>query len=185
MNAEKTTRTVVRALLPWNDVKQERWLMEQARSGWHLKAVHTWGYTFERGAPADVAYRVDVTPRCRADRAEYLTLFRDAGWEHVGVRGLWHIFRKPVVGGEVPEIHTDPASRIAMYQRVAGFLAIMSGVLVTQVIPQLSRIAAQPEPSGLKAVLVIQLVAMGWFVYGIARVARVIGRLRRQQKLAG
>ena len=36
MSAERKTRTVVRMLMAWNDEKEQRWLEEQERSGWHL-----------------------------------------------------------------------------------------------------------------------------------------------------
>jgi hypothetical protein len=185
MREGRTTRTVVRALLPWSDVKHEEWLTEQARSGWHLRTVHAWGYTFERGNPEDVAYRVDIAPRCRTDRSEYLGLFRDAGWEHVGTRGLWQIFRKPATGGEVPEIHTDPRSRIVMYQRLAAFLAMMGIALVVQVIPQASRIAAAPDRASYRAVLIIQVALLAVFLYALVRVALTVNRLKKRQRLVG
>lgn len=125
MTGQQTTKTVIRMLWPWNDEKEERWLAEQERSGWHLKAVRGFGYTFEKASPSDVAYRMDFGPQVRKDMDEYLGLFQDSGWEHVGNRGQWHYFRHGVVDGQVPEIYTDPASRVTKYQRVMAMLGVL------------------------------------------------------------
>jgi hypothetical protein len=180
MSGEKSTKTVVRMLMAWNDQKEERWLAEQERSGWHLKAVRCFGYTFERAAPAEMAYRLDFGPSRFSDRSEYFGLFQDAGWEHVGTRGLWQYFRKAVVDGQVPEIHTDAQSRIAMYRRVIAIMAVMLGVMVTQTVPRLAMERQSVSSLGrYPAILVIQLSLVAIFAYGIVRLLLVISRLRR------
>ena len=183
MNGEKTRKTrktVVRLLMPWNDDKEERWLQEQERSGWHLKAVRCFGYTFEREGPADVAYRLDFGPSRFGDRSEYFGLFRDAGWEHVGTRGLWQYFRKAVVGGQVPEIYTDTQSRMARTRRVVALMTVMLGVLVTQSAPRLALEGDKGSSvSRYPAILALRLTLMAIFAYGIVKLLLVISRLRR------
>jgi hypothetical protein len=56
-------------------------------------------------------------------------LFKDAGWEFVGEFGNWYYFRTPGRPGPVPEIHTDPESRMAKYRRLLGFLVLISGAV--------------------------------------------------------
>jgi hypothetical protein len=166
--------------MAWNDEKEERWLSEQERSGWHLKVVRCFGYTLERATPADVAYRLDVGPSARHDREEYFGLFRDAGWEHVGTRGLWHIFRKPVVNGQVPEIYTDPESRLAKYRRLMALMGVFLAVLATQTAPRVAG-NGQSAIARYPAILIVQVLAMAVFVYGITRLALVIRKLKRSQ----
>jgi hypothetical protein len=179
MNGEKTTKRVFRMMMAWNDQKEERWLSDQARSGWHMNSVNAFGYTLERGAPADVAYRFDWGPGCRRDPSDYLSLFRDSGWEYMGRRGRWNIFRKAVVGGVVPEIYTDPQSRIAMYQRVMGFMGLFLAIIVTQMGPQISREASPPNLGRFPWVMTIYGVLIAFFLYGMVRMVVVIRRLRR------
>jgi|WetSurMetagenome_2_1015567.scaffolds.fasta_scaffold08944_8 hypothetical protein len=179
MNGEKTTKRVFRMMMAWNDQKEERWLSDQAKSGWHMTSVNAFGYTFERGAPADVAYRFDWGPGCRRDQSEYLGIFRDSGWEYMGRRGRWNIFRKPVVGGVVPEIYTDPQSRIRMYQRVIGFLCAFFAIMVGQMVPQISREASPANLGRFPWVMTIYCVLTAFFLYGIVRMVFVIRRLRR------
>lgn len=104
----------------WQDDKEERWLREMARQGLHLvKATPFCRYTFQRGAPADVAYRLDYG-RGRNDDS-YYQLFQDAGWELVLSCMNWKYWRKPVNGSE-PQIFTDPASKAARLRRVRSTL---------------------------------------------------------------
>ncbi len=179
MNGEKSTKRVFRMMMVWNDQREERWLSEQAREGWHMTSVNAFGYSFERGAPADVAYRFDWGPGCRRDQSEYLGIFRDSGWEHMGRRGRWNIFRRPVVGGVIPEIYTDPQSRIAMYQRVMAFMGLFLAIVVTQMGPQISREASSDTLGRFPWVLTIYGVLVAFFLYGMVRMLFVIRRLRK------
>ena len=101
----------------WQDDEHGAWLQQMAAQGWHLRSVNWLDiYTFERGAPAQVAYRWDPWP----DNFEpaYRRLLEDAGWEYVAVHGGWHCWRKPVVAGQVAEIFTDPADKLRRYRRL-------------------------------------------------------------------
>jgi hypothetical protein len=178
VSVDESTRTVVRIMMPWQDQREERWLAEQARSGWQLRAVHLLGYTLERVQPAEVAYRLDFLPRRGHDREEYLGLFQDAGWEYVGKRGFWQFFRKPVLDGVVPQIYTDPQSRIAMYRRVVGLLGMLLALMISQTAPRLSlppRAGSALNP----IILTIQTALIVLFSYGIVRLLLVISGLKR------
>lgn len=180
MNQEKTTRNVVRLMMAWNDQKEERWLAEQERSGWRVTAVRCFGYTLERATPAEVAYRLDFAPSRRHDRQEYLSLFKDAGWEHLGARGRWQVFRKPVVDGQVPEIYTDAQSRIAMYRRVMGLLAVMTCVILSQMATNISHFDSSGAGSAkISTVFALQLTVVGFLLYGVTRLLLVIRRIRK------
>jgi hypothetical protein len=186
MSGQSETKTVFRLLLAWNDQREERWLSQQQRAGWSLKKVRCFGYTFEAAAPGDVAYRLDLSPPRFHDRAEYFGLFRDAGWEHVGARGPWQIFRKDAVDGKAPEIHTDPQSRIAMYKRLLGLSVIMLSVMISQLAPRLA--SAEEGGSAVARFPVIfglQLLVAAGFSYGIVRLLLAISRVKRNQAVAG
>jgi hypothetical protein len=180
MSGREGTKSVFRMMMAWGDRDEERWLDEQARHGWHLKQVGLFRYTFDKGAPAEVAYRLDYGPTALRDRQEYFAIFRDAGWEHVGTRGLWQYFRKALVDGQVPEIHTDAHSRIAMYQRLIALMAVILGVQVIQVGTRLSGVSTLHP-----AFLVVQALLIAVFTYGIVRLVLVIARLKRLPKSVG
>jgi hypothetical protein len=174
-----TTKRVFRFMLAWNDEKEQAWLEQQAREGWHVRTVRGYGYTLEKGPAAEVAYRLDVTPAARSDREEYLGLFRDAGWEHVGRRGLFHVFRKPVVPGETMEIHTDPQSRVAAYQRVVAF----AGLMVVAMMLQLSATLLNGRTARPLDVVILgmQVLLVACFSYGTVRMLLLISRVRNTQ----
>lgn len=102
----------------WQDEEQEAWLQGMAGQGWHLCAVNAlFGlYTFQRGEPAQMAYRWDLSP----DRFEpdYQRLLEDAGWQQVAVSEGRYCWRKPVSAGQRPEIFTDPAEKLRKFKRM-------------------------------------------------------------------
>ena len=57
--------------------------------GYHLQELPFPCFdTFLHGSPRDDAYRLDfITTRNRAEFQQYLRIFRDAGWEHLGQMG--------------------------------------------------------------------------------------------------
>lgn len=170
-----TEMTKFRWFWAWDDEKEEAWLRQMALSGWHLRRVGFPNfYTFEQGGPRDVAYRLDFFTGVK-DKASYLQLFSDAGWEHVGEYGSWQYFRKEASGGEVPEIFTDNESKIKKYQRVLAVLAFVCSLMVL--------VRANPATQGASPFyLVITLV---WFViimllvYGILK---LMGRIKQLQR---
>jgi len=115
----------------WADEKEEAWLGEMAQQGWHLRRlVFPTVYEFERGEPKEVNYRLDYNSIGRKERDNYLQLFADAGWEHVGELSGWQYFRKEARPGEPPEIFTDNESKIEKYKRLLSLLAALLPIYI-------------------------------------------------------
>jgi hypothetical protein len=171
-----STKWVFRLLMAWNDAREEAWLTEQARQGWHVEKVGPLGYTMAEGAPAEVVYRLDVAPASREERDEYLTLCRDAGWEHVGRRGLWNIFRRPASSRGAMEIHTDPRTRIAAYQRVLGLTLAMAVAMLVQALATIARDPATPVQSMFPW---LQFALAAVFGYASLRMVLAVNRLKK------
>jgi hypothetical protein len=109
----------------WDDEKEEAWLGEMAQQGWHLTAVGLPGfYTFESGEPRWDVYRLDYFTD-RKNKAHYLQIFQDAGWDHVGTMNSWQYFRKTAVEGEMPEIYSDNESKAKKYERILAILVAL------------------------------------------------------------
>jgi hypothetical protein len=174
--SEKTRKTVFRAYGAWNSEGEERWLSRMAGNGWHLTAPRAILYRFVKGEPADVVYRMDYRSPAKGERDEYLGLFRDAGWEHVGEFGNWHYFRIPAGEGPAPEIHTDPESKIAMFRRLLGLLAVVS---VAVWVPVLTGLADRSRPHTYwYSIRGFQIAILAFFVYAVVRIALKIKRLK-------
>lgn len=121
----KDTVTLYKWFWPDQDEAQEQWLRARASEGLHLtKPAYICGWSFKKGEPADVAYRLDYRNSCPQP---YRNLCEEAGWELVGEAFGWHYWRKTVANGKAEEIFTDNASKIEKYWRLMAVLAL--GVL--------------------------------------------------------
>ncbi|HNT75424.1 MAG TPA: DUF2812 domain-containing protein [Anaerolineae bacterium] len=108
----------------WQDDKEEAWLTQMSREGWHLASLGFPGfYNFTVGEPSHYVYRLDFFTETK-DYTHYLQLFKDAGWEHLGRWGGWQYFRILAQEGESPEIYTDPDSKVQKYRRLLAFLIV-------------------------------------------------------------
>jgi hypothetical protein len=114
------------------------------------------------------------------DIAEYLQLFADGGWEHLGAMGGWQYFRKESAEGEMPEIYTDNASKIQKYQRVLLFLVILLPIYMFSLINL--RIVDNLEgfqAGFIRAVNVFGSLLMLLYVYALVRIFRRILELKK------
>lgn len=112
------------------------------------------------------------------DYQNYLQLFIDAGWEHIGKMGGWQYFRKSIQGDNVPEIYTDNTSKAQKYQRVLITLVILLPVLTMFVIRPAT------EGSALYDFYSIIKTLMGFFmilyIYAMVRIFRRILQLMKK-----
>lgn len=177
--SDKNTKTTWKAFFAWNDGKEEEWLRSQARLGWHLASVGPFFYRFRRGQPADITYRLDLQTSGKRDTADYLGLFRDAGWEHVYRFGAWYYFRTPTGTGKPPEIYTDAASRIAKYQRLLLLLFIVTLPLLNSL---LGPLRGRFESGLWVAFRVFQTAVLVFLVYGVIRLALLVSKLKKSAR---
>ena len=114
----------------WQDEKEEAWLHEMSMKGMHFQSAGFPGfYNFEVNGPRDYYYRMDFIID-RKDYQNYLQLFKDAGWEHLGEVGGWQYFRAEAEGTAIPEIYTDRDSKAQKYARLLGILIIFLPIFV-------------------------------------------------------
>jgi hypothetical protein len=165
----------------WQEEKQTRWLEEMARQGWHLEKVMLRRYTFLRGEPAEVLYRLDFIRLWGTKRQEYFDLFRDAGWEHVARMGKRHYFRKPDRPGEARDIYTDPAGQLGKCRRLA---LLLLGPLI-YIVCSLIQVSERPHHSlrlfgAIPLIVVIYILLILFLGYGLVRIIMQIMRLKRE-----
>jgi len=165
----------------WNDEKEEQWLTEMAQQGWHLQSPCVFGaYTFEKGVPRNVVYRLDFKTVGK-DMDDYLQLFADGGWEHLGAMGGWQYFRKEAVEGEAVEIYTDNASKIQKYQRLLLFLVVLLLPIYTLSLFNLGTTGnLEGFLAGFTGALnVVMALLLLLYVYALVRILRRIGELKK------
>ena len=95
--------------------------------GWKLKEVNYSNlvvavkYTFEKCQPEQVVYQLDFYPMKKSERASYLQLFKDCGWEHITDFNGFSYFRKAyseIESNAEFEIYNDAAGKLAMVNRI-------------------------------------------------------------------
>ena len=157
----------------WQDEKEEAWLREMSQKGLHLASLGFAGfYYFTAGEPANYVYRLDFVTASK-DYQNYLQLFKDAGWEHRGHMGGWQYFRTLAGGGELPEIYSDPDSKIQKYYRVLAYLTIFLPIMIVI----FTRDNVPPYFAVIKLVYAVFMI-----VYAFAMV-KLFGRIRELKRL--
>lgn len=107
--------------------REALYLRKMHAKGWKLRKVSysillfVVKYTFEKCQPEQVSYQLDFYPMKKSDRASYLQLFKDCGWEHITDFNGFSYFRKLHSGIESDaefEIYNDAAGKLAMIKRI-------------------------------------------------------------------
>lgn len=107
--------------------REALYFREMHAKGWKLRKVSysillfAVKYTFEKCNPEQVSYQLDFYPMEKSERASYLQLFKDCGWEHITDFNSFSYFRK--VHSEIEsdaefEIYNDAAGKLAMVKRI-------------------------------------------------------------------
>lgn len=117
------------------------YLREMHAKGWKLRKVSysillfAVKYTFEKCQSEQVSYQLDFYPMKKSERASYLQLFKDCGWEHITNFNGFSYFRKAH-----SEIESD--AEFEIYNDAAGKLAMVKRILTMRILPILLLFAA-------------------------------------------
>ena len=114
--------------------REALYLRKMHAEGWKLKEV-TYSnlvvavkYTFEKCQPEQVSYQLDFYPMKKSERASYLQLFKDCGWEHIIDFNGFSYFRKLHSG-----IESD--AEFEIYNDAVGKLAVVKRILIMRMLP--------------------------------------------------
>jgi hypothetical protein len=130
---EKQTKKIIKWFWPWQDQKREAWLKLMSLDGWHLNSIGFSGivFVFEQGERREFVYQLDFRQENKTAMSDYLSLFEEAGWEHVESYGGWQYFRKLAGGSKVNQIFTDNESKVQKYKRLRVNLSVIfPGILI-------------------------------------------------------
>ena len=114
--------------------REALYFREMHAKGWKLRKVSysillfAVKYTFEKCHPEQVSYQLDFYPMEKSERASYLQLFKDCGWEHITDFNSFSYFRKAH-----SEIESD--AEFEIYNDVAGKLAMVKRILTRRMFP--------------------------------------------------
>lgn len=122
---EKELKKEFKYFLNYQNAEMEKWLGEMHKSGWALvdKASHE--YTFEKAEPEDYIYKLDYKKDKDQSEDEYMSIFKDSGWDCVGEFGGWFYFRARRDEGELPDICAGNESNLLMYKEMLTVNALL------------------------------------------------------------
>ena len=175
-----SSATVTKFKFFWGDqdVEQEQWLREMALRGLHLKKLNLlMMWTFVRGEPADMVYRVDFN--IAKEKPEYRQLLEDAGWELAACLTGWQYWRTRAVNGRSPELFTDSLSKEAKLKRLMALIVVCSIPSVILFISPTMRHALSTLSWPFLAVIV------GAFALNVVGLLRLVARLVRTRREQG
>ena len=107
--------------------REALYFREMHAKGWKLRKVSysillfAVKYTFEKCHSEQVSYQLDFYPMEKSERASYLQLFKDCGWEHITDFNGFSYFRKlhsEIESDAEFEIYNDAAGKLAMVKRI-------------------------------------------------------------------
>ena len=114
--------------------REALYFREMHAKGWKLRKVSysillfAVKYTFEKCQPEQVSYQLDFYPMEKSERASYLQLFKDCGWEHITDFNSFSYFRKAH-----SEIESN--AEFEIYNDASGKLAVVKRILIIRMIP--------------------------------------------------
>ena len=146
--------------------REALYLRKMHAEGWKLKEV-TYSnlvvavkYTFEKCQPEQVSYQLDFYPMRKSDRASYLQLFKDCGWEHITDFNSFSYFRKAhseIESDAEFEIYNDAAGKLAMVNRILRLRLVPVLLLLAIHIPFLLKLLNRSNAYGLWSFLAVGL----------------------------
>ena len=142
-------KTVYRIFTIADYEREALYLREMHAQGWKLKEVSYSNlvvaikYTFEKCQPEQVVYQLDFYPMKKSERAFYIQLFKDCGWEHITDFNGFSYFRKLHSGIESDaefEIYNDAAGKLAVVKRILTIRMLPIFLLFLALLPVFSKL---------------------------------------------
>ena len=147
--------------------REALYFREMHAKGWKLRKVSysillfAVKYTFEKCQPEQVSYQLDFYPTMeKSDRASYLQLFKDCGWEHITDFNSFSYFRKAhseIESNAEFEIYNDAAGKLAMVNRILRLRLVPVLLLLAIHIPFLLKLLNRSNAYGLWSLLAVGL----------------------------
>ena len=145
--------------------REALYLRKMHAEGWRLKEVTHSNlvvavkYTFEKCQPEQISYQLDFYPMKKSERASYLQLFKDCGWEHITNFNGFSYFRKAhseIESDAEFEIYNDATGKLDMVNRILRLRLLPVLFFLSMLIPLFLKLLNERDVfSGLVFLLAI------------------------------
>ena len=171
--------------------REALYLRKMHADGWKLKEV-TYSnlvvavkYTFEKCQPEQVSYQLDFYPMKKSERASYLQLFKDCGWEHITDFNGFSYFSKPYSEIESDtefEIYNDAAGKLAMVKRILTMRMLPILLLFSALLPIFSKLVSGVSYFSWEVFLIFIIDGVLLIVFAI-QISYILRRLFQKWKV--
>ena len=171
--------------------REALYLRKMHAEGWKLKEV-TYSnlvvavkYTFEECQPEQVSYQFYFYPMKKSERASYLQLFKDCGWEHITDFNGFSYFSKPYSEIESDtefEIYNDAAGRLAMVKRILTMRMLPILLLFSALLPVFSKFVSGVSSFSWELFLIFIIDGVLLIVFAI-QISYILWRLFQKWKV--
>ena len=171
--------------------REALYLRKMHAEGWKLKRVSYSNlvvavkYTFEKCQPEQVSYQLDFYPMKKSERASYLQLFKDYGWEHITDFNSFSYFSKPYSQIESDaefEIYNDAAGRLAMVKRILTMRMLPILLLFSALLPIFSKLVSGVSYFSWELFLIFIIDGVLLIVFAI-QISYILWRLFQKWKV--
>ena len=171
--------------------REALYLAEMHAKGWRLKEVSYSNlvvavkYTFEKCQPEQVSYQLDFYPMKKSERASYLQLFKDCGWEHITDFNGFSYFSKPYSEIESDtefEIYNDAAGKLAMVKRILTMRMLPILLLFSALLPIFSKLVSGVSYFSWELFLIFIIDGVLLIVFAI-QISYILWRLFQKWKV--
>ena len=170
--------------------REALYFREMHAKGWKLRKVSysillfAVKYTFEKCHPEQVSYQLDFYPMEKSERASYLQLFKDCGWEHITDFNSFSYFRK--VHSEIEsdaefEIYNDAAGKLAMVKRILIMRMLPILLLFSALLPVFLQSVSGGSSFSWEKFLIVIIHSVLLIVYAI-QISYIFWRLFQKWK---
>ena len=184
-------KKIVYRIVTIADYEREAVFLEEMHAkGWKLKEVSysylvvAVKYTFEKCQPEQVAYQLDFYPMKKSERASYLQLFKDCGWEHITDFNGFSYFRKLRSGIESEaefEIYNDTAGKLAMVKRILIMRMLPILLLFSALLPVFLKFLSRGSDFSWEMLLIVIIDCVLLIVFAI-QISYIFWRLFQKWK---
>ena len=185
-------KKIVYRLVTIADYEREAvFLGEMHSKGWKLRKVSysillaTVKYIFEKCQPEQVSYQLDFYPMKKSERASYLQLFKDCGWEHITDFNGFSYFSKPYSEIESDtefEIYNDAAGKLAMVKRILTMRMLPILLLFSALLPIFSKFVSGVSSFSWELFLIFIIDGVLLIVFAI-QISYILWRLFQKWKV--
>ena len=171
--------------------REALYFIEMHAKGWKLRKVSysillfVVKYTFEKCQPEQVSYQLDFYPMKKSERASYLQLFKDCGWEHITDFNKFSYFRKAhseIESDAEFEIYNDAAGKLAMVKRILTMRMLPILLLFSALLPIFSKLVSGVSYFSWELFLIFIIDGVLLIVFAI-QISYILWRLFQKWKV--